>query len=151
GRQVGASVRELGALIAAPLGSSKSSGHSKSCSTKSGLSKTELATKIRTQMKEIKAHLSAPLETFGQSDDSAAADTTVEIIDIEVSVKVQPAVTGPNTRIAIDDVVKMVEEEMCASPGAQVFAPVETSFAADVAAADIDIDKAYNMVVEIFG
>ncbi|CAD6906148.1 unnamed protein product [Tilletia laevis] len=102
-------------------------------------------------MKEIKAHLSAPLETFGQSDDSAAADTTVEIIDIEVSVKVQPAVTGPNTRIAIDDVVKMVEEEMCASPGAQVFAPVETSFAADVAAADIDIDKAYNMVVEIFG
>ncbi|KAE8181458.1 hypothetical protein CF328_g8831, partial [Tilletia controversa] len=121
------------------------------CENSSGLSKTELATKIRTQMKEIKAHLSAPLETFGQSDDSAAADTTVEIIDIEVSVKVQPAVTGPNTRIAIDDVVKMVEEEMCASPGAQVFAPVETSFAADVAAADIDIDKAYNMVVEIFG
>ncbi|CAD7065594.1 unnamed protein product [Tilletia caries] len=70
--KVGASVRELGALIAAPLGSSKPSGHSRSRSTKSGFSKEELATEIRTQMKEIKARLSAPLETFASSSVSSA-------------------------------------------------------------------------------
>ncbi|CAD6932976.1 unnamed protein product [Tilletia laevis] len=148
--KVGASVRELGALIAAPLGSSKPSGHSKSRSTKSGLSKAELATKIRTQMKEIKARLSAPLETFGQSDDSAAADTTVEIIDIEVGVKVQPAVMAPNTVIGMKEFLKIINEEMCPSSAGQVVDPFDTSFDATVGDAEIDIHEAYSIFVGVF-
>ncbi|CAD6937254.1 unnamed protein product [Tilletia controversa] len=101
-------------------------------------------------MKEIKARLSAPLETFGRSDKSAAADTTVEIIDIEVGVKVQPAVTGPNTVIGMKEFLKIINEEMYPSSAGQVVDPFDTSFDAAVGDAEIDIDEAYSIFIGVF-
>ncbi|CAD6914610.1 unnamed protein product [Tilletia controversa] len=62
--------------------------------------------------------------------------------------KDQPADTAPNTVIRIREVIKIMNEEMCVGPDAQVVAPFDTSFDADIFDADIDIDEVLKIVEE---